>query len=341
MLLVNGSPLNMDDTSNPYVKEFYDWKNKVLKKYKFPVKLRTHLLPQMNVTGDREPERFRFIPWIALDSKNGMPVEWRYMDKPNNIKTKGEVVGSHLIIDKNNMDKAFFYLEKCPLLKTGHMWIENKAKEAQERLSARASMVDVNWMLLSESSELSRDEEKVREIGMAIGLKKANDKEAYSFYEVKDAILRAVEVGEGSGNPMVNVATFLQIVGTPGMMKRRALIQLAVDKEYIMFDNNRFVIEMNVDGDVRDFVKVNVKEWYRKEDVLMEVLLEDSTKRKMFESMVGASLKVDDLTMASEVKGLHWTELKSRCEELNIPVVGEGRTKEVLQRELIEHLGLQ
>jgi len=340
MLLVDNVPLNMEDKTNPYVKEFFEWKDKFLRKHKFPLKINTNLRPMRNVSGDMEPPRYRFVPWQAQSSNNGVPVLWRYVDKPGNVRVKGETIGGSFMIQSTDMDKAFFYMEKCPLLKNQTMWIEDKVREAEHRLDARGQMVDVNWMLLSEASELSGDEDKVRELAMAIGFKKADSKELYSLPEIKDAILSRLEQGESVNDPMVNVATFLQMVGTPELMRRRSLVQKAEDIECILFDNNRFVVELHLDGEVRDFVKINPRDWERKEDVFIETLMNDSAKRTVLENVLGASFEKAALVNFNDVKNIPWYELKKKCESVGIPIVGEGRTKEVLQKALAEHLNL-
>lgn len=339
MLLVDKVPLDMADRNNPYVREFKTWKEEFVKQgWRFPLRIRTHLIPQVNPTGDREPERYRFVPWEANAVHDGQPVVWNYKKNASDNRTKGEMIGSVMIIGMNDMDKAFFYLRKCPLFKSGLMWLENKKAEAEAKLNVRGQMVDVEWMLLSENSPLHGKEAEVRKLALALHVKKADDVENVSLPEVKEMVLRAVENGEANKSSLVNIAAFRELVDMPNKVKNRAIVQKAVDSELLEFDPNEFKALLNIDGDWRELVRVDVNEWSRKEEVFIETLQRDKERSMTFAQVVGEGLGGMKLSGIEDIKGLTFNDLKQQCSEVGIPVVGKGRDRKVLEKELSEHL---
>ena len=341
MLLVDKVPLDMADRHNPYVKEFREWKDNFLKQgWKFPLRIRTHLTPQINITGDREPERFRFVPWEANASYNGMPVVWNYKKNASDMKTKGEMIGSVMVISQNDMDKAFFYLTKCPLFKSGLMWLENKKAEAEAKLNVRGQMVDAEWLLLSENSPLHGKEDEVRTLALALHVKGAEDKVNISLPEVKDAMLRAIEHGEAEKNPLVNIGIFRELVDMPNKVRNRAVIQRAVDCSQLEFDANQFKAMLNIEGEWRELARIDVNEWRRKEEVLIEMLQRDKDKELTFAQVTGEGVGGIQVNTFEDMKALTFNDIKQKCNEVGIPVVGKGRTREVLEKELSEHLSL-
>jgi len=220
------------------------------------------------------------------------------------------------------------------------MWVENKSAEAKAMLDIRAQMVDVDWMLLSGNSPISTDEDRVREIALAMHVAKADDKDNYTFPEVKAALIRAIEHGEMTNNPIVNIAAFKEFTDMSNKVRRRALIQRAVDGQLLQFDGNQFKALLNIDGEWRELARIDVREWEKKEDVLVAVLVKDMEKQLTFNQVVRVDFMGGTVDTAADVRKLTYGELKSKCQIAGIPVVGAGRTKEVLEKEYIEHLGL-
>lgn len=349
MLFINNEHIPLDDpsTSNPYAKEILKKFEQMKQDYNFPIRIKTRFGTRHNKTGAKEPYQSIVAPFEGdYVTPTGVKTRLRYSKsyptkkasgRMDYVEGRGEVVERYMVIQDTEMDKAYYMLYVCPIVKKGMLKVENKQKEAAAELKALSKMAAINYMLNDEDSELYHDENRIRTIAAAFGVTKADDKKV-SLDEVKLRLIKAITVGESGNDPLINIKAFKEAVKMPKDIKLRARIQQAIDRELLMFDMRKYRWNFIIDKMHKPIMDVNVSDFEIKEELLARHLLGNLDDKSLFDRLLGEdsnpSYTVEDIDK------LDMGELRSMCQDRGIPIIGAGITKEVLRKNLKESLGL-
>jgi len=353
MLFINNEHISLDskNTNNPYAKEILAKFEEIRRDYTFPIRIKTRFGTRINKTGAKEPTQ-SIVALFEGDyyTETGVKVRMRYSKtfpkktasgRIDYVEGSGEIVERHMVISDKEMDKAYYMLYVCPIVKKGLLKVENKQKEAASHLKNLSRMAVVNYFLTDEESELFHDHDRIRTIALSFGVPKADDKKL-SIEEVKLRLIENIAKGENSNDPIINIKAFREATNLPVLVQRRATIQKAVDKGVLKFDTNKWRWVLKV-GDVdRAILEVNVQDYGVKEDLLVRHFISNDDHRSLFDKAMGqegAFAGKAKLT-AEEIDAMGMPELKTRCAEAKLPYMGAGLTKDVLQNNLKEHYGV-
>lgn len=350
MLFEQNKVIDLSNKNNPHpVAQDYFEKIKEIKKYKFPLRILGYQT-KYNVNGEKEPPQTTIALYEGdFISKDGVKTKVVYSEQYPTQKAngrfeylpdgKGKVMSTHMLIREDELDKAYYMLYICPNVKRGILRLENKQEEAKQYLAARSKMAVIHYFLMDDSSDLSTDEDRVREIALNFGISKADDKKV-SLYEIKKALVLALETGEANNDPVVNVKAFREAVNIPDKVKKRALIQRAVDNKLLIFDRAKFEWKIAVDGEARKVLDVPI-DATSKEDLLVKYYNSNQSARELFEKVMGEDVSWDgeEKFDPATIDILDMSALKRQCKKVGIEFMGAGRNAEALKKDLKEHYG--
>ena len=351
MLFKNDEPMRLDDmeVKDTIVIAIRKEMEEIRDTYKFPIRIKTKYGTRINPTGHKEPNQ----SIVALLEgnymlPNGGKVRIRYSKmnprKMSNgrieyVEGSGEVIERNMVIGSDDLDKAWFMLKVCPVVKKGMMKVEDKQKEAKAKLDSLGNMAVVNYLLADKASELASDHERVRTLALSFGVANADDTRKLSIEEVKVRLITNIAKGEASKDPIINVKNFKESITIPLETQKRAIVQQAIDKEILYFNHTKYYWAIKLSGLERKLLDVDGQSFGRKEDILVKHLLVNDDARELFDKAMGryaAFAGKKDFT-AEEIDSMSMADVRSRCQEVNIPAFGKGRTEDILKKELKEH----
>lgn len=342
MLSVNDRLLNYNDKNDAYVKEYLDAVKEIHKTYKFPIVFKDRFGFRINATGAPEPTAPISIPLSANVIRNGVPEFWRYSPTfpvGGKITKKRIKVNGKISVKANEVELAFFLLYKCPFVKDGTLIVVNKQKEAESKIAARSRMISTRYLLYDEESLVYNAEETLRTVALAFGVRNAGDKEI-SLAEIKLALESVIENAEMSGDNERNEKAFKRAIEMDSIIKQRAIIQEAVDKDMIEFRHeiNQWVMKNDKGQVTEKLCVVSPQEINRKEERLADWLRTHPFYKEAIEGLLGKENAFGEGAVLSEefIKEAKRPDLMAQCKKYDINPI--GKSNEEIKKLLLEKI---
>ena len=340
-MLFDSNGVKVDLESNHPIAKDYQSKLSEIREYKFPLRFKTKFSRRINPTGEPEPEQgIRVLHSGQLELKNGTAEKVTYSKTMPRMRAgrldfaTGEFVTNALLVTEKELDKAYFMLYICPVIKKGYLKLENKKEEAKKELEAGSKMAFVYYYLADPDNPFYHDEKKIRQVALSLGVVNA-ESPSISVEEVKQTLVTHIKKGEAANSQYVNVAAFKEAVQLPEHYQRRASIYRAVENKTLYYDGSafRWMVKMG-DGYVK-LMDVTSKDTNSPEDGLLRLMDSNDKVRELFDK----ATKGEPVPVSKEqVMDMKRPELNDVCKENGIPYV--GKKNEDLVKDIIEHLGL-
>ena len=252
MIYVNDKKLNSDETDK-YSKE-YALALKAIRKRGFPVmfKLNPARIKKVKTTkGFVKEWPKQYIPFSATVSGHDGSEKWVY-SRNTPTKKDGNLVfknngrwqhktSFHLIL--KDIDLIFFLEYKCPLIKNGTFYIENKAKEAEVEASEISRDIEIRYLIYGENSPLASFPEKLRTLSAAWQVRNALEKNQEGEYLVDLNILKHelfAAIKDGEKRKENGFQEFLNATKAHKLTEKRAITQQAIDRKLIKYVSKEY-----------------------------------------------------------------------------------------------------
>jgi hypothetical protein len=270
------------------------------------------------------------LEWMAENMDKSGSALWSYLEGspivlPNGLcdirETRMWLNGADLVLDwKKNADFAFFVYFKTDLIKTGRYKVKDPEKEAIKRAQARKAKHDLATAIYDGLT----DENKLRNVAASWGVDGAFKDISEILREKLEA--KVIEMDEKKSkepnNPQLRgIQEFLEDVKVGDEVRRKALVQYAIDQNKIVYD--KFAVKFKW-ADGRDIVSVDPR--YDKIEFLAAYLNHPNQKTTWTGFVRG--LIDEDLIERQDKRGLYWLAEQLGFEE-------KKRTVEELRTELM------
>jgi len=201
-----------------------------------------------NETNEIEPHKNYCIPLTAIRIGDYGTETWTYTKVAPNKDNNGRLrfKENHKILKyvedlnpKIDYEFIFFLVYLCPLVRDGVYILEDKAKEARDKIQKTREVDDIKFLINSPHSHISPeynngDESVLRLIASAWGVNKASTKD---IWIIRDELFNAVYASnQNYQNTGRGFKEFLSENKIDDNIKNRALLQRAYDENVISID---------------------------------------------------------------------------------------------------------
>lgn len=356
MLYVNSEPIKLDGDSK-YAKEFQGSK-KEIEEVGFPIKLR---VVSSWVTGTMTKDGqwvqhvpAQFINYVATEYRDDEgSIEWRYSPTPARKKgdefvfpTRGERFFENnkriMSFNRDQIDLIFFLLNKSTHKGKIYELVDERG-EAQERVDKKRRAAKLTEALYGTNSPLHDNLALVKTIAQSWGIPNVQGKTESMLL---DHLERAVLEGErlkGKGKDVRGIDEFVQDIKLDDRTKIRAVIQEAIDKGVIAFnENTQNYGWFFLTGDNKWSTKIQTmspRSYDTRQQKLADYLLHNKSVLNMIKADIGQEQEPDDFDTSRIRDPKYWRELINKGKELNIQVV--GRNKEDVYKDFEERYNVK
>ena len=366
MLYVNNEEVKQ---GHPAYQKYQDWLKNEFTHLKDPIILKSTRPIRFNAAGVSglglpEPEKNKLVPYEAItyDEDHGSQ-HWRYCEAvPRKVKDAwkykpvGERVKRTMVISKKKSpDKAYFFLTKSSIVEKGILVLEDKSAEARRAVEKDKDKNAVLFMINSDKSPISVEstgsEEMIRTLASAWSVPDAFGEK--SVDEIRLELFTAVDIAQRNvANTKRGFTAFLSELQDMDRISIRANIQRAIDDKVISYDDANLswiYTESN-----KPLATMTANFFNDPELGLYDYFFRQPEKRNLFFETLPSKYdtapveeeKNDEKFSATEIvrqrveqgiplDDLAWNVIVEASEELDIKVRGKGRTREVVEADLV------
>ena len=192
-----------------------------------------------------------YIPYSATISGDEGSEHWVYSRTPPTMKDGNLIFKNNgrwmykrfFSLALKDIDLIFFLEYKCPLIKQGNIYIENKAKEAEVKASEISRDIEIRYLIYGENSPLASFPEKLRTLSAAWQVRNALEKNKEGEYLVDLSILKHelfAAVKDGEKRKENGFAEFLNATKAHKLTEKRAIVQQSIDRKLIKYVSKEY-----------------------------------------------------------------------------------------------------
>ena len=252
MIYTNGKKINSDGTDK-YSKE-YALALRTIKKRGFPVvfKINPARVSKSKTTkGFVEEWNKPYIPYSATISGDEGSEHWVYSRTPPSMKDGNLIFKNNgrwmynkfFSLTLKDIDLIFFLEFKCPLIKQGNIYIENRAADAEKKSNEIASDIEIKYLIYGEGSPLASFPQKLRTLAAAWQVRNALEKTQEGEYLVDLNILKHelfAAIKDGEKRKENGFEAFLNATKAHKLTEKRAVVQQAIDRRLIKYVSKEY-----------------------------------------------------------------------------------------------------
>ena len=252
MIYTNGKKINSDGTDK-YSKE-YALALRTIKKRGFPVvfKINPARVSKSKTTkGFVEEWNKPYIPYSATISGDEGSEHWVYSRTPPSMKDGNLIFKNNgrwmykksFSLTLKDIDLIFFLEFKCPLIKQGNIYIENRAADAEKKSNEIASDIEIKYLIYGEGSPLASFPLKLRTLAAAWQVRNALEKNQEGEYLVDLNILKHelfAAIKDGEKRKENGFQEFLNATKAHKLTEKRAITQQAIDRKLIKYVSKEY-----------------------------------------------------------------------------------------------------
>jgi hypothetical protein len=350
MLFKNGEKVDLKGT-NEDAKRFKKAIEDIEEHYGFPVIFKrspSYVTPDEDNTGKtfmRTPAFF--IPNVSyLSNEIGETDEWRWSPTVPR-KRDGEYVFTRehsrtmldktvFTLDKNELDKIYFFLYLNPQFKRYYQ-VDSAKAEATQRVEKKRKEALIYNIFYGDKSILQKDEKKLRTIARAWNIRDIDK-------QTRDQVLESLEtaVREQDLKGLRSVDDFLKATQLDEDTEIGAMIQKAEDMKLIKFDDRLstwFYLEFNGSlGEKIYEVPKNQKD--AKYDMLKDYIFVEKDHISKIKSLVNANDVDEELRLNfDDLEHEDYSKVQEYLSLHGIADTGFGRTKIKVFADIRKHAG--
>ena len=357
MIYVNNKKISSDGTDK-FSKE-YALGLKAIKKRGFPVifKLNPALVKKSKTTkGPVDEWNKNYIPYSATIAGEDGSEHWVYSKTPPTMKDGNLIFKNNgrwmykkfFSLDLRDVDLIFFLEYKCPLIKRGTIFIENKAAEAEKKAEQIASDIEIRYLIYGENSPLASFPQKLRTLAAAWQVRNALEKNKEGEYLVDLSILKHelfAAVKDGEKRKENGFEAFLNATKAHKLTEKRAIVQQAIDRKLIKYVSKEYkYVYLDTEGnDVGTICRITPQQIGNKVGALNDYLdlhdydynLIEKAVKHGNESGGDATIRVEKPTR-EEIQAMEFPAMVEEAKKCK-GVRYTGVSKEALRKALLEY----
>jgi len=228
----------------------------------------------------------------------------------------------------NDTDKEFlwFLINHSSAVRAKILFVEDLEEEARKEARKNADDIDVKFIIYGKQSPVSRDEQLLRDVALALGIQDVQKK---GIYQVKNALYGIVTEGERTNNKFVNFDIFDKLVNGRKSLKTATTIRSAIGDGTLKFNKSDYTWYLAQAGDLIDAVmKVAFADIAHKEDKLIDAALKDDTIR----ATIFGALGLPEFDSVEELKEFRIQALQTMCKTMEIATTPTDKKDDLIKK---------